>query len=176
MTRFIKCVLVLVMSGLAASAADSTNRFEAVEKKSVLYLVVLLANDDARLPSLNKVRPAIKLAADRIAETQLLPGYSLQLSFRDSSCSSVHAPYAAVEAYKINQVHVFFGPSCEFALGKIYFHLASLYVRKREVIRLVRRNAATCSLDTCVAPYAQILRLIAKFSWHLTFFFVAGVD
>ena len=84
-----------------------------------LHMVTLLSDDDFHLPSLNKVRPAIVLAARKVAAQKLLPGFRIHLSFYDSHCSNVYAPYSAFEAYKHNKVHVFFGPSCDFALGKL---------------------------------------------------------
>lgn len=87
-----------------------------------IYLVAILPNDLVYLPSFTKVGPALKLAMNKVVQQQLLPGFRLQLSFRNSRCSNIYAPYVAVEAYKLNQVHVFFGPSCDFALGKTTFN------------------------------------------------------
>lgn len=87
-----------------------------------IYLVAILPNDIVYLPSFAKVGPALKLAMDKVVQQQLLPGYRLQLSFRNSRCSNTYAPYVAIEAYKLNEVHVFFGPSCDFALGKTIFY------------------------------------------------------
>ena len=83
-----------------------------------IYLVAILPNDTDYLPSFVKVGPALKLAMEKVVQQQLLPGYQLQLSFRNSRCSNIFAPHGAVDAYKLNEVHVFFGPSCDYALGK----------------------------------------------------------
>jgi len=92
------------------------------EESKDLFLVTLLPNDSFHLPSLDKVRPAMILGAEKVEKLELLPGYRIQLEFRDSRCSNVYAPHSAVEVYKLNKVHVFFGPSCDLSLGRFPYY------------------------------------------------------
>lgn len=111
LTGFAALLVSLWTVGLASAVSGNQN-------KTDLFLVTLLPDDRFHLPSLDKVRPAVFFAAAKVNRSELLPGFRIRLDFRDSRCSNVYAPHSAVEVYKHNQVHAFFGPSCDFALGK----------------------------------------------------------
>ena len=109
-----KLVLLLVLFLLLCCDC----RKVSTDNRADLFIVALLPDDVSYLPVYRKVGPALRLAVKKVVQLHLLPGYHLHLSYRNSHCSNVHAPNGAVEAYKKDQVHVFLGPSCEFALGK----------------------------------------------------------
>ena len=124
--RLVVCFFTLVLSKYSAAigqswddasiihtAYGSLSRARAVASDPpTVYLVAILPNDTLYLPSFDKVGPALKLAMDKVVERQLLPAFRMQLSYRDSRCSNVYAPLSAVDAYKFNQVHAFFGKRC----------------------------------------------------------------
>ena len=134
----ISLLLVLVLLVCCSGSQWVDKRVVQVQESELaaersIYLVAILPNDIVYLPSFTKVGPALKLAMDKVVQQQLLPGFRLQLSFRNSRCSNIYAPYVAVEAYKLNQVHVFFGPSCDFALGNTASTIQRLEILNRSI-------------------------------------------
>jgi atrial natriuretic peptide receptor A len=67
-----------------------------------------------------KVGPALGMALERLtAHTELLPGYRLQTTWADSKCSSTFGPLEAIDMHCKQQVHVFFGLACNYALAPV---------------------------------------------------------
>lgn len=86
---------------------------------SVVNVTVLLPFDHNYQPSLRRVGPAILLGFEHVSNSSLLPHHRVVLTYHDSQCSNVFAPMRATRAtMNEGSVHVFFGPSCELALGK----------------------------------------------------------
>lgn len=99
---------------------------------SVVRAAVLLPNNTDYIMSLTKVLPVLKLAQQEVNRRQLLPGnLSFQFLPRDDHCDAVYAQISTFEAVKKN-VHVFFGPACEYSVGKCFFQFQfTLYTNTR---------------------------------------------
>lgn len=85
-----------------------------------INVAVLLPVDPAYGASMRRTGPAIILGFEKVKELQLLPDYKVNLHYSDSKCSNVEAPMEAMKHFMYgNTAHIFFGPSCELAVGKI---------------------------------------------------------
>lgn len=95
-----------------------------IQDNSVILAALILPNNTNYISALPKVLPVLMLAQAEVHRRQLLPK---NLSFvflpRDDRCDAVYAQLGTFEAAKQN-VHVFFGPSCEYSVGKC---ITSLY-------------------------------------------------
>lgn len=91
------------------------------EDNSVIRAALLLPNNTDYISALPKVLPVLMLAQAEVHRRQLLPR---NLSFlflpRDDRCDAVYAQLGTFEAARQN-VHVFFGPACEYSVGKLEF-------------------------------------------------------
>lgn len=69
--------------------------------------------------SLAKALPTLELAEYYIRKEQILPSY-VKFSWisYDDRCDASYAAIGAMDSYGKDCVHVFFGPACDFALGK----------------------------------------------------------
>lgn len=87
---------------------------------SVIKAAVLLTNSSEYTISLAKVRPVLKLALAEVYRRHLLPRHiSFQFLLKDDRCDAIYSQKATFEAVKQN-VHVFFGPACEYSVGESY--------------------------------------------------------
>jgi len=87
-----------------------------------LHAVVILPMETHYRASLVKIQQAIYLAFEKVKKLGLLPNVKVTLSHEDSRCSNTFAPITAIRSMYAcdsnKKPHVFFGPSCELALGK----------------------------------------------------------
>jgi hypothetical protein len=86
---------------------------------------VILPEDDSYEMSLSKVLPLLETARQYVIDNNWLPP-NVNLTFlpMDDRCSNVYSIFKALHAYS-TCAHVFFGPSCEYALGE-YLHIITL--------------------------------------------------
>ncbi|CAL1539966.1 unnamed protein product, partial [Lymnaea stagnalis] len=81
---------------------------------------VILPGRASILFSLNKSRSSIELAAEKIIGPDgSLPGYKVQIVFRDSRCSETFGPLNGIDLYVRKLAYVFIGPSCDFATAPL---------------------------------------------------------
>ena len=85
-----------------------------------INVFILLPQDERYMASIKYTGPAMNIGWEQVQQLQLLSGYRINLNYRDTNCSNILAPMEAIRACVSNTVHVFFGPSCELALGKPY--------------------------------------------------------
>lgn len=99
------------------------------EDNSVIRAALLLPNNTDYISALPKVLPVLMLAQAEVHRRQLLPR---NLSFlflpRDDRCDAVYAQLGTFEAARQN-VHVFFGPACEYSVGKLEFTTTDVSLR-----------------------------------------------
>lgn len=69
--------------------------------------------------SLKRVLPAIEYAVKSVEEKHILPGAKLVPLTKDSECSEVKGPLAAMDFHVNNSVKVFLGPVCEYAIAPV---------------------------------------------------------
>jgi atrial natriuretic peptide receptor A len=79
---------------------------------------VILPQDDSYEMSLSKVMPVLETARLFVMSNNWLPA-NVNLTFlpMDDRCSNVFSIFRALHAYS-TCAHVFFGPTCEYALGE----------------------------------------------------------
>lgn len=68
------------------------------KKKAVTFGVIAPNNIDHE-QSLFRILPAVNLAVDKVNKMNLLPGWTLDVKYGDSQCSSTHGPLIAMEFY-----------------------------------------------------------------------------
>lgn len=80
---------------------------------------VILPEDDSYEMSLSKVLPVLETARQYVIDKNWLPP-NVNLTFlpMDDRCSNVYSIFKALHAYS-TCAHVFFGPSCEYALAPV---------------------------------------------------------
>lgn len=57
--------------------------------------------------------------ASSTAISRYLPNHTVEISYKDSKCSSTNAPLAAIDLYIEKAADVFIGPVCEYALAPV---------------------------------------------------------
>lgn len=79
---------------------------------------VILPDDDKYEMSLSKILPVLEIASQYVIRKKWLPP-NVKLTFlpMDDHCSNMYSIFKALNAYS-RCAHVFFGPSCEYALGE----------------------------------------------------------
>ena len=82
-------------------------------------LGILLPSNHTFPFSIDRVVPAIDLAIAFINRTQLLPNHVLIKNVRDSQCSETIGPSEAIDLYVKDEVNVFIGPVCDYAVAPI---------------------------------------------------------
>ncbi|XP_014255995.1 atrial natriuretic peptide receptor 1 isoform X2 [Cimex lectularius] len=101
----------------------------------LLLLVALLAAETACAPGLVRlsvivpadpaiteqclpvILPCVELGVENVRSSGLLPGREIQITFRNSKCSSTTGPLAAVELH--NQTDAFIGPVCDYVIAPV---------------------------------------------------------
>lgn len=80
---------------------------------------VILPESESYEMSLSKIMPVLEAAREQVINNNLLPPH-VNLTFlpMDDRCSNVYSIFRALHAYS-QCAHVFFGPSCEYALAPV---------------------------------------------------------
>jgi len=93
-----------------------------VNTTCTITAAVILPDDDNYEMSLSKILPVLEAARQYATENKWLPK-NVNITFlpMDDHCSNVYSIFRALHAYS-TCAHVFFGPSCEYALGE-YLHI-----------------------------------------------------
>ncbi|XP_076448229.1 atrial natriuretic peptide receptor 3-like [Babylonia areolata] len=83
-------------------------------------VAVLLPYDDFYLFSKHRVEPALELTIKKLNDdTRLLRGHHVSVRYSDSKCDIAVAMDRAFKFYMNEEVHVFFGPVCDFAVAPV---------------------------------------------------------
>ncbi|XP_054713720.1 atrial natriuretic peptide receptor 3-like [Uloborus diversus] len=91
-----------------------------VPEENEIYVVILLPKNNRYLASYSKVRPAINVSLSKIKELGLLPNIKFNITdAADTKCDSDPSIWEAVKAYIELPVHLFLGPSCDYAVAPI---------------------------------------------------------
>ena len=70
---------------------------------------VIIAYDGPLPWTLPRIRPAIEIARESIAASPERFPFHLSVTYRDSRCSDVYGPLAAIDFYVEKSAHVFIG-------------------------------------------------------------------
>lgn len=82
-------------------------------------LGVILPKEDIYPWALSKTIPAIEMAIETVSRNQLVENTQFLITQRDSQCSETMGPLAAIDMYIEQNVHVFIGPVCDYAVAPI---------------------------------------------------------
>lgn len=86
---------------------------------TIIKLGVILPEDPRYPWSLKRVMPAIDYAIENLPKYNLLLGCTVIPETRDSECSETMGPLSAVDFHMNKNVHVFFGPVCDYAIAPV---------------------------------------------------------
>ena len=90
------------------------------EKTKKVKIGVILPMSGDYPWTIPQAAPAIEIAVDTIRKNpNLLRNYRIKVSYKDSQCSQVAAPHAAVDFYVEKAAHVFIGPACKYAVAPV---------------------------------------------------------
>lgn len=93
--------------------------FFAADYNCTIRALVLMPDDDMYVASLKRVVPILQVAEHHIHASGLLPSY-IQFDWmpQDDKCDAAFAAVKAMDGIVKNCSHVFFGPVCDYSLGK----------------------------------------------------------
>ena len=128
----------------------------------------VLPQDNARLFSIGRVKPAASIAVDKvIGNLHLLPRDTrLTIEYKDSQCSEAVGMNEVINFYIKGGVNVFFGPVCDYAAAPVarqtrYWNVPMLSVGAIALDFLQRRKDVY-SLLTRAGP-ANLINLAQSF-------------
>ncbi|XP_075223842.1 atrial natriuretic peptide receptor 3 [Lycorma delicatula] len=81
--------------------------------------VILPSDYEKYEVTLSRVMPVLLLAERAVHKMNILPGLHFNFMPSNGRCEAVYAQYRAIEAYAKSNVHVFFGPTCEYSVAPI---------------------------------------------------------
>lgn len=85
----------------------------------IVYMAVIIPNNNSRLYSLDRTQPAITVALENVRRTVLPSDVEIVALYADSRCSSQLGPIRAFDFYSNKTVNVFFGPVCDYSLAPV---------------------------------------------------------
>lgn len=88
------------------------------DRGEIRAAIILPSDSDKYEVALSRVMPVLVLAERAVHQRNLLPGYYFNFIPSNGRCDAVYAQHRAIEAYAKSNVHVFFGPVCEYSVGK----------------------------------------------------------
>ena len=113
-------LFVAVCVAMLATLTDVITSASRANDSDVINIGVILPFDNSQLWSIPKVEPGIDYAVHAIeVSDNLLEGKRLKVIVRDSKCSDIFAPLAAIDMYWRREAHVFIGPACDYAVAPI---------------------------------------------------------
>nr|KAG5707286.1 hypothetical protein BaRGS_000060 [Batillaria attramentaria] len=91
------------------------------QEDNVMRAVVILTEDCEKqsLFCRMRVEPALHVARETVEERKMLGNYSIQLKFMNGQCHQSHSPVQAFQAYRQNEVDIYLGPVCDYALAPV---------------------------------------------------------
>ena len=88
-------------------------------KVQTIKIGAIIPNDTSHMFSIMKASPVIGIGINIVYHFNLLPCHKLVVKYADSKCSMRDGPLAAFNFYMRKDVHVFFGPVCDYALAAV---------------------------------------------------------
>ncbi|XP_062567918.1 atrial natriuretic peptide receptor 3-like [Saccostrea cucullata] len=89
------------------------------EDTQVIKIATIIPRDNRRLFSIQRIRPALEIANEKVREMELLPNHNISVNFADSECSIEVGMKEAIQFYVDREVHLFLGPCCDYAAAPI---------------------------------------------------------
>ncbi|XP_065924377.1 atrial natriuretic peptide receptor 1 isoform X7 [Magallana gigas] len=94
-------------------------RGDIAENPQVIKIATIIPRDKSRLFSIERVRPALEIANEKVRSMGLLPHHNITVNFADSKCSIEIGMKEAIQFYVDREVHLFLGPCCDYAAAPI---------------------------------------------------------
>ena len=86
---------------------------------NIIKVSVLLPSNDSLVPDVKKAGAGIIQGLETAKNRSLLnENLKFKLTFRETKCNNIYGPKSFTDAV-VEGVDVLFGPSCEYALGKL---------------------------------------------------------
>ncbi|CAG5130667.1 unnamed protein product [Candidula unifasciata] len=130
-TSLLSLSLVVISVLIAMTPVTSVSIFrpsyDVLEPSIVLKFGVILPYSTHYEFSMKKVLPAIQIAVERILQDpHLLRDIGeVVINEADSNCSQTEGPLEAIDMYLRGDAHVFFGPTCDLAVGHVALYSVS---------------------------------------------------
>ena len=167
MENFISCVIFLCL----ASAITPTSCFKPSRR---VHIAGLLPFDDARLFSVNKVRPAVDIAVDKIKSWHV-PFKHFSINYGNTKCAIANGMDEAITFFVNEEVDVFLGPACDYSAAPvarqlIYWNVpmitagamaADFFRNKKTEFQLMTRVGP--NINTLVTFFLSVLK---RFQWR----------
>ncbi|GFY57658.1 ANF_receptor domain-containing protein [Trichonephila inaurata madagascariensis] len=113
---FLLLVFLVPCLGLYYACEKTANNF--IAENNTIYAMLLLPENNSYLASISKVASVIKLTFDEIHKRDLLPGWTFNISTKDTGCDA-YGVWSAIEAYIEKPIDVFFGPYCDYVVAPV---------------------------------------------------------
>ncbi len=120
--KFCLCVfnMKLFMLCLMLQVCNSSSIYYPEDFNKKVKIAVILPNSNHFRFSITRISPAIQLALEKVSNrTDIINGIQISVKYADSKCHISEAINQAFNFYMQRQVHVFFGPCCDYAAAPI---------------------------------------------------------
>ncbi|XP_059142963.1 receptor-type guanylate cyclase gcy-28-like [Physella acuta] len=133
------------------NGADSTG----LTFPSLIRIGVILPNNTASSSSLIKVQSSLESAKEKLERGVYKVNHVKKIKFdlRDSKCSALYGPLAAISMFKDKTVDVFFGPACDYSLSPV-----AKYASQRWRIPVVTVGGFAAAFDSKI-EYPALTRI-----------------
>ena len=84
--------------------------------------------------SIRRVSPAVDIAMEKVNPTLASKNLTLVVKFRDSKCDIADGINEAINFYVHNEVHVIFGPCCDYAVAPVARQVRYVYCTVKLVL------------------------------------------
>ncbi|XP_036361172.1 atrial natriuretic peptide receptor 3-like [Octopus sinensis] len=82
-------------------------------------IAVLVSTNNSLMFSIDRISPAIDLAIEKVMHSGNLRSIRIKVNYHGVTCDATQPPLAAFKFYMNNEVDIFFGPVCEYALAPV---------------------------------------------------------
>ena len=142
---------VLILSSIPLSCALGANARH-------VRLGIIIPFDGDHLFIAKKALPAVDYAVDMInSRPDFLPSLTVVKFVRDSKCSEIYGPLAAIEYYVTKTADVFIGPCCDFAVAPV------ARFSPHWNIPLISPVALVLAFEDKVSVYKQLTRISGSY-------------
>ena len=114
-SKYTKITPKVIKSFLWPENAETTSSADS----NIIKVSVLLPSNDSLVPDVKKAGAGIIQGLETAKNRSLLnENLKFKLTFRETKCNNIYGPKSFTDAV-VEGVDVLFGPSCEYALGKL---------------------------------------------------------
>lgn len=98
---------------------SATYKDTADSNVTEVQIAVLVSTNNSLMFSIDRISPAIDLAIEKVKHSDNLRSIRIKANYYGATCDATQPPLAAFKFYMNNEVDIFFGPVCEYALAPV---------------------------------------------------------